>query len=163
MNEQKAKRKVAILKRRLQTNRLPSSYEALDHAVDTIPAITNEPGFNQQKRHVLLASRQNRIAQYKYEMMAMTIEATECLVRSHAQIIQDELKTTWLSQTTLARTPSVASSSWRALLQTIEQRQKIMIKRNETEMERELSFFDHAPMATTINENAGHQAIGAHP
>ena len=157
MNEQKAKRKVAILKRRLQTNRLPSSYEALDHAVDTIPAITNEPGFNQQKRHVLLGSRQNRIAQYKYEMMAMTIEATECLVRSHAQIIQDELKTT------LARTPSVASSSWRALLQTIEQRQKIMIKRNETEMERELSFFDHAPMATTINENAGHQAIGAHP
>lgn len=157
-NEQKAKRKLAILKRRLQTNRLPPNYDKLDHSIDNIRAITDEPGFNQQKQNLLLNSRQNRVAQYKYDMMALTIEATECLVRSHSQIVHDELKTTWYSQLTTSRTSFISQSfsSWKDLLDIIEQRQKIIIQRNEMEMKRELSFFDYAPMEISVNENAGH-------
>ena len=85
---------MAILKQRLQTNRLPDSYHLLDHSVDSIEKILTAPGLHQDKRTLLAASRHRRIAQYKYDMMALTIETMEALVRSHAQKANKEMEVT---------------------------------------------------------------------
>ena len=149
--EQKAREKVAILKQRLQTNRLPESYHLLDHSVDSIEKILTAPGLHQDKRTLLAASRQRRIAQYKYDMMGLTIETMEALVRSHAQEANKEIEATWLSQPT-----TDPSSSFKSILDIVQQRQSIIVNRTEQSMKHALSFFDHAPAAVNIEETAGH-------
>ncbi len=133
------------------TNRLPHSYDLLDHSIDNIEKILSQPGFRQDKRILLASSRQKRIAHYKSEMMALTIESMETLVRSHAQVANEEMKLTWLS-----RTSTYSSSSWKILLHIIQQRQRTMIHRAEINIQYKLSFFDHAPAAVTTNQTAGH-------
>ena len=149
--EQRAREKVAILKQRLQTNRLPDSYHLLDHSVDNIEKILTTRGFHQEKRTLLAASRQKRIAQYKYDMMALTIETMEALVRSRAQEANKEIEVTWLSQPTTDE-----SSSCKSILDIVQQRQSIMVNRTDQSMKHTLSFFDHAPAAVNIEETAGH-------
>ena len=149
--EHKAREKVAVLKQRLQTNRLPDSYNSLDHSVDNIEKILTAPGFHQDKRTLLAASPQRRITQYKYDMMALTIETMEALVRSHAQEANNEIGVTWLFQIT-----ADPSSSYKSILDIVQQRQSIMAKRTEQSLKHTLSFFDHAPVAVNIEETAGH-------
>ena len=144
------KEELAILKQRLLTNRLPYSYNLLDHSIDNIETIIAQPGFHQDKRALLASSRQKRIAQYKFGMMTLTIETMEALARSHAQVANEEMKVTWLSR------KSTDLSSWKTLLDIIKQRQIVMINRAEQNIQHKLSFFDHAPAAVTINKTAGH-------
>ena len=141
---------MAILKQRLQINRLPNSYDLLDHGVDSIEKILASPDFQQAKRTQLTCSRQKRVAQYKYDMIALTIEAMEALVRSHAQKANKEVEVTWLCQTN-----TDPLSSWKSMLNIVQQRQNIMITRAEQNIKYRLSFFDHAPAAVTIEETAG--------
>ena len=68
--------------------------------MDSIEKILSSPGFQQAKRTQLTCSRQKRVAQYKYGMIALTIEATEALVHFHAQKANQEVEVTWLYQTT---------------------------------------------------------------
>ena len=89
-------------------------------------------------------------------MIALTIEAMEALVRSHAQQANKEIEVTWLCHTT-----SDPLSSWKSMLNIVQQRQNIMINRAEQNLKYKLSFFDHAPAAVTIEETAGNQAVGA--
>ena len=149
--EQRSREKVAILKQRLQTNRLPDSYDLLDHGVDSIVKILTAPDLQQAKRIQLTSSRQKRVAQYKYDMIALTIEAMEALVRSHAHKANKEVEVTWVCQTTT----NPPSSSWKSLLNIIQQRQNTMINRTEQNLKYKLSFFDHAPAAVIIEETAG--------
>ena len=149
--EQRTREQVAILKQRLQVNRLPNSYDLLDHGVDNIEKILAAPGFQQDKRIQLNNYRQKRIIQYKYDMIALTIEAMEALIRSHAQKASKEIEMTWLSQAT-----TDPSSSYKSILDIVQQRQSIMVHRTEQSMKHKLSFFDHAPAAVTIEETAGH-------
>jgi hypothetical protein len=134
----------------LLINRLPHSYNLLDDSVDNIKTILAQPGFRQDKRASLACSRQKRIAQYKFEMMALTIETMETLIRSHGQTANEEMNVTWLSRT------SADSSSQKRLLDIIKQRQILIINRTEQNIKYKLSFFDHAPAAANMNETAGH-------
>ena len=84
-------------------------------------------------------------------MMALTIETMEALVRSHAQKANKEMGVTWLSQATID-----PSSSYKSILDIIQQRQSIMVNRTEQSIKHALSFFDHAPAAVNIEETAGH-------
>ena len=84
-------------------------------------------------------------------MMALTIETMEALVRSHTQEANKEIEMTCLSQPT-----TDASSSYKSILDIIQQRQSIMVNRTEQSIKHALSFFDHAPAAVNIEETAGH-------
>ena len=139
------------MKQRLQTNRLPESYHLLDHSIDSIEKILTAPGLHQDKRTLLAASRQRRIAQYKYDMMALTIETMEALVRSHAQKANKEMEVTWLPQTTTG-----PSSPCKSILDIVQERRSITVNRTEQSMKHTLSFFDHAPAAVNIEVTAGH-------
>jgi len=138
------------LKQRLLTKRLPQSYDLLDHSIDNIEMILGQPGFHQDKRASLAWSRQKRIAQYKFDMMTLTIETIEALVRSHAKVANEELQRNWLSQ------KPTNPSLWKTLLDIIEQRQIVLMSRAQQNIKQKLSFFDHAPTAVNLNDTAGH-------
>lgn len=151
IDEQKTKEEVSILKQRLSTQRLSPSYSLLDHSIDNLERILAKPGFQQDKRAYFNSSRQKLITQYKYQMMTLTIQATEDLVRAHSQIINDEKKK-WLLEN-----HDTNQESWQTLLKIIEERQTIMIDRAEKNIRKKTSFFDHAPTTVIIvNETSGH-------
>jgi hypothetical protein len=87
--------------------------------VDNIEKILTAPGFQSQKRTQLAASRQKRVAQYKYDMIALTIEALEALVRFHAQKASKQIEMTWHCQTT---TDPSSSSSKKSISNIVQQR-----------------------------------------
>ncbi|CAF1599908.1 unnamed protein product [Rotaria magnacalcarata] len=92
IDEQKAKEEVSILKQRLSTQRLSPSYGLLDHSIDNLERILAQPGFQQDKRAYFNSSRQKLITQYKYQMMTLTIQATEDL-KSLDEIADNEFQT----------------------------------------------------------------------
>ncbi|CAF1985491.1 unnamed protein product [Rotaria magnacalcarata] len=123
IDEQKAKEEVSILKQRLSTQRLSPSYGLLDHSIDNLERILAQPGFQQDKRAYFNSSRQKLITQYKYQMMTLTIQATEDLVRAHSRISNDEKKK-WLLEN-----HDTHQQSWQALLKIIEEPELKLIAR----------------------------------
>ncbi|CAF3946577.1 unnamed protein product, partial [Rotaria magnacalcarata] len=123
IDEQKTKEEVSILKQRLSTQRLSPSYSLLDHSIDNLERILAKPGFQQDKRAYFNSSRQKLITQYKYQMMTLTIQATEDLVRAHSQIINDEKKK-WLLEN-----HDTNQESWQTLLKIIEEPELKLIAR----------------------------------
>ncbi|CAF3673072.1 unnamed protein product [Rotaria socialis] len=123
IDEQKAKEEASILKQRLSTQRLSPSYGLLDHSIDNLERILAQPGFQQDKRAYFNSSRQKLITQYKYQMMTLTIQATEDLVRAHSQIINDEKKK-WLLEN-----HDIHQQSWQTLLKIIEEPELRLIAR----------------------------------
>ncbi|CAF1458454.1 unnamed protein product [Adineta ricciae] len=60
----KAEEKVAILKQRIYTKRLPASFVLLDHSIDNMEQMLKQPIFNEDKRAELSYRRSKTIAQF---------------------------------------------------------------------------------------------------
>lgn len=112
-----------------------------------------QPVLNQDKRATLSYRRLKTIAQFKYDMMILTITTAEETVRSHTNIIADEKKK--LIDTANGQVP--IPKSLVQLMNAIAARQSNMVQRSQHILKQKLSVFDDAPVA--VNNMAG--AIGA--
>jgi hypothetical protein len=147
-----AEEEVAILKQRIYTKRLPSSFGILDHSIDNIENMLKQPALNQDKRATLSFRRLKTIAQFKYDLMVLSITTAEETVRSHANTIADEKKK--LIDTTGGQIP--IPKSLVQLMNAIAARQSNMMQRAQSILKQKLSVFDDAPTAVNM---AG--AVGA--
>ena len=145
---------MTILKQRIATKRLPSSFTILDHSIDNVERMLQRPALNQDKRATLLSRRLKTIAQFKYDLMVLAITAAEETVRSHTKIIADEKKK--LIDTSNGGQAPLPESLVQ-LMSTIAERQTNMVQRNELILKHKLSFFVDAP--TTEENMAG--VVGA--
>jgi hypothetical protein len=132
----KAEEEIAILKQRLYSRRLPSSYSLLDHSIDSIEQMLQGTVLNEDRRVTLLARRSKTIAQFKFDLMVLTITTVEERLRSHTNVISIE-KNKLLTMGPLA--------SFDPMMKLIEARRGIMKERSECLLQRKLSFFDRAP------------------
>ncbi len=147
-----AEEDVAILKQRIYTKRLPSSFGILDHSIDNIENMLKQPALHQDKRATLSYRRLKTIAQFKYDMMVLAITTVEETVRSYTSIIANEKKK--LIDTAGGQVP--IPKSLVQLMNAITARQTNMVQRSQLILKQKLSVFDDAPMAINM---AG--AVGA--
>ena len=76
--DKKQKTHVAILKQRIYTKRLPTSFNLLDHSIDNIEKmLSQQPLLDENKRTTISNERTKMIAKYKYDMMALSIRTAE--------------------------------------------------------------------------------------
>ena len=143
---------MAILKQRMYTKRLPSSFGLLDHSIDNMENMLQQPALNQDKRATLSFRRLKTIAQFKYDMMILAITTAEETVRSHTKIIAEEKKK--LIDSANGQVP--IPKSLVQLMNAITARQTNMIQHSQLILKQKLSVFDDAPMAINM---AG--AVGA--
>lgn len=68
-----AEEKAAVIKQGIYVKRLPASLTILDHSIDNIEQILKEPALDQDKRAALSCRRLKTIAQFKFDMMNLTI------------------------------------------------------------------------------------------
>ena len=146
---------MTILKQRISTKRLPSSFNLLDHSIDNVEQMLKRPVLDQDKRDTLLSRRLKTIAQFKYDLMVLAITTAEETIRSHTKIIANEKKK--LIDTSNEQKQVPLPQSLVQLSSTIAQRQTNMIQRNELILKQKLSFFVDAP--TTEENMAG--VVGA--
>ena len=149
LNKQQAEEHVAILKQRIFTQRLPTSFNLLDHSIDNTEKMLAPVALDADKRATLSDQRQKIIAHFKFELMSIQIATAEELVRSHAAVIANEKNTLAGGQVPLPK-PLVA------MLNAIAARQRNIIQRAQSMTKHKLSFFDDAP---TVVDEAG--TVGA--
>ena len=111
-----------------------------------------QPALHRDKRATLSYRRLKTIAQFKYDMMVLTITIAEETVRSHTNIITDEKKK--LIDTADGQVP--VPKSLVQIMNAIAARQTNMVQRSQVILKQKLSVFDDAPMAINM---AG--AVGA--
>jgi hypothetical protein len=111
-----------------------------------------QPALNQDKRATLSFRRLKTIAQFKYDLMVLSITTVEETIRSHTSIIADEKKK--LIDTAGGQVP--IPKSLVQLMNAITARQTNMIQRSQLILRQKLSVFGVAPMAVNM---AG--AVGA--
>jgi hypothetical protein len=111
-----------------------------------------QPALNQDKRATLTFRRLKTIAQFKYDMILLSITIVEETIRSHTSIIADEKKK--LIDTAGGQVP--IPKPLIQLMTAITARQTNMIQRSQLILKQKLSVFDDAPMAVNM---AG--AVGA--
>lgn len=132
-----------ILKQRISTKRLPSSFHLLDHSIDNVEQMLQRPVLDQDKRATLLSRRLKTIAQFKYDLMLLAITTAEETIRSHIKIIAYEKKK--LIDTSNERKQVPLPRSLVQLSTAITERQSNMVQRNELILKQKLSFFVDAP------------------
>ncbi|CAF4202114.1 unnamed protein product [Rotaria sordida] len=142
-----AEEEVAILKQRIYTKRLPASYAILDHSIDPIENMLKQPALNKDKRATLSFRRLKTIAQFKYDMMVLTIATAEETVRSHISIIANEKKKL-IDNTSGGQVP--LPKPLIQLMNAITARQTNMVQRSQHIIQQKLSIFDDAPVAENM-------------
>ncbi|CAF1333579.1 unnamed protein product [Rotaria sordida] len=133
---------MTILKQRIYTRRLPTSFQLLDHSIDNIEQMLKRPAFDRDKRATLLSRPFKTITQFKYDLMVLAITTAEETVRCHTKIIVDEKKKlvdTAHGQVSLPK-PLVE------LMNTVAARQSNILQRHELILKQKLSVFDDAPI-----------------
>ncbi|CAF1301890.1 unnamed protein product, partial [Rotaria sordida] len=141
-----AEEQVAILKQRIYTKRLPASFSILDHSIDNIENMLKQPALNKDKCATLSFRRLKTIAQFKYDMMVLTIATAEETVRTHLSIIANEKKK--LIDTSGGQVP--LPKPLIQLMNAITARQTNMVQRSQHIIQQKLSVFDDAPVAENI-------------
>ena len=142
---------VAVLKQRIYTKRLPTCFAILDHSIDNIENMLKQPAFNQDRRATLSFRRLKTIAQFKYDMMILSITTAEETVRSHTSIIVDEKKK--LIDTAGGQFP--IPKSLVEIMNGVAARQSNMTQRSEHILKQKLSVFDDAPVVVNITGTIG--------
>ena len=112
-----------------------------------------QPALNRDKRATLSFRRLKTIAQFKSDMILLTITTAEETVRSHTSIIANEKK---ILIDTSANGQVPIPKSLVQVMNAITARQTNMIQRSSLILKHKLSVFDDAPMAINV---AG--AVGA--
>lgn len=134
---------------------MPLSYRTLDHEIDNIPQILQRPAVNQDKRVSISSIRLKTIAQFKYDMMVLTIRATEENVRGYTSIIASEKQK--LIDSACGQTP--LPKTLVQLMNIVTARQRNMVRRSQIVLKHKLSFFDNAP-TTAKSEDKNHMMTG---
>ena len=129
-----AENEISIIKQRIHTKRLPSSFGLLDHSIDNIEQMLKQPTFNEDKRATLSYLRLKTIAQFKYNMLILAITTAQEVTRNHRSIV-----TGGNGQVALAKTLIELNN-------TITAHQTNFVQRNELILQQKLSVFDGAPM-----------------
>ncbi|CAF4205375.1 unnamed protein product [Rotaria sordida] len=142
-----AEEEVAILKQRIYTKRLPASDAILDYSIDPIENMLKQPALNKDKRATLSFRRLKTIAQFKYDMMVLTIATAEETVRSHISIIANEKKKL-IDNTSGGQVP--LPKPLIQLMNAITARQTNMVQRSQYILQQKLSVFDNAPVAENM-------------
>ena len=106
-----------------------------------------QPALNQDKRATLSFRRLKTIAQFKYDMMILTISTAEEAIRSHANIIANEKKKL-IDSTAGGQVP--IPKSLVQLMNTIAARQNNLVQRSQVILKQHLSVFDDAPTAINM-------------
>lgn len=135
----KAEQDLAILKQRIYTRRLPPSYQTIDDSIDNIEQTLNRSIIDENVRTTLLARRCKTIAQFKYDMLVLTVATVEERIHACRQLISNE-KEKLSSENT--------STSFESVLNFIDRHENLMKKRFDCILQWKLSFFDDAPMDT---------------
>lgn len=135
----KAEQDLAILKQRIYTRRLPPSYNTIDHAMENIEQTLNRTIIDENVRTTLLARRCKTIAQFKYDMLVLTVATVEERIHACRQLISKE-KEKLVGQNT--------SISFETMLAFIDQHQNLVQKRLDCILQWKMSFFEYAPMDT---------------
>ena len=99
------------------------------------------PVINENKRATLSARRLKTIAQFKFDLMTLTITTAEETVRSHIQVLANEKKKLIDSAQGQIPLPQTLVQ----ILNIITTRQTNMIQRRQLILKQKLSFFDDAP------------------
>ncbi|CAF1577846.1 unnamed protein product [Adineta steineri] len=146
-----AEEDVAILKQRIYAKRLPSSFSILDHSIDQMENMLKQPAINQDKRATLSFRRLKTIAQFKYDIMVLTISTAEETVRSHTNIIANEKKK--LIDSANGQIP--IPKSLIELMNAIAARQSNIVQRSQLILKQKLSVFDDAPMVVNMAGTVG--------
>jgi hypothetical protein len=105
-----------------------------------------QPALSQDKRATLSFRRLKIIAQFKYDLMVLSITTAEETVRSHANIIADEKKK--LIDSAGGQVP--IPKSLVQLMNTTGTRQSNMMQRAQSIIKQKLSVFDDAPTAVNL-------------
>ena len=146
-----AEEEVAILKQRISTKRLPESFRILDHSIDDIEHMLQRPALDRNKRATLLSRRLKTIAQFKYDLMTLTITTAEETIRAHTKIIADEKKKL-IETSSNGQLP--LPKYLVQVMNMIGKRQTNMTQRYQLILKQKLSVFDDAPkvenMAATL-------------
>ena len=135
----KAEQDLAILKQRIYTRRLPPSYNTIDHSMDNIEQALNRTIIDENMRTTLLARRSKTIAQFKYDMLVLTVATIEERIHACRQIISNE------KVKLVSRNPS---TTFESVLTFIDQHQNLVQKRFDCILQWKMSFFEYAPMDT---------------
>lgn len=147
---------MTLLKQRIYTKQLPSSYRTLDHSIDNIEQVLQRPAVNQDKRVSISSCRLKTIAQFKYDMMVLTIRAAEETVRGYTSMIANEKQKLIDSAHGEVPLPKTLVQ----LMNTITARQTNMLIRSQMILKHKLSFFDDAP-TTEENDTMTGLVVGA--
>lgn len=139
-----AEEEEAILKQRIYSKRLPSSFSILDHSIENIENMLRQLVLNRDKCVTLSYRQLKTIGQFKYDMIVLTITTAEDTVRSHTNIGPDEKKKL-IDITTHGQLP--LPKSLIQSMNAITARQTNMIQRSQIILKKKLSVFDDAPMA----------------
>lgn len=142
---------MAILKQRIYTKRLPSTFHILDSSIDHIEKLLAQSKLHPDERATFLSQGEKITAQYKYSIMELTLRIIETIIRRHEQIIVTEKEK--FRDITSGETHISKSSV--CLLNAIAARQSNMIKRAQVVTKHKLSFFDLAPTAAEEQQEVG--------
>ncbi|CAF5167749.1 unnamed protein product, partial [Rotaria magnacalcarata] len=146
-----AEEQLAILKQRIYTKRLPSSFNILDHSIDNVEHLLKQSIINRDKSATLSFRRLKTIAQFKYDIMTLEMTTVEEIIRSHVNIIADEKKKLIASAGGQVPVPK----SLVQIMNAIAARQSNMAQRSQCILKKKLSVFDDAPMATNMTGAVG--------
>ena len=155
INKQQQEEHLAVMKQRIYVKRLPSAFHILDSSIDHIEKLLAQSALYPDERATFSSQGEKFVAQYKYNMMELTLRTTEAIIRRHEQIIVTQKEK---FRETTAGEIHISKSSV-CLLNAIAARQSNMIKRAQLVTKHKLSFFDHAP--TAAEEQAAGIAAGA--
>ena len=137
LDQLQGEQELAILKQRIYSKRLPEFFNLLDHSIDNVENILDHPVVNEDMRTTLLTRRSKMIAQFKYDMMMLTIQTIEERLRSHANIVSVE------KNKFLTMNPTHSATT---MMDLIKARRAIMRHHATLILQGKLSFFDNAPM-----------------
>jgi hypothetical protein len=153
----KAEEEVDVLKHRVYSRCLPLLFRLLDRSIDNMEHRLKLPFVNESKRATLASRRLKTIAQFKYGIMVLSISAAEEIVRSHARVVSNEMKS--FSVTDDGDVDSSKKVDDNQIITLIEARQHNMKNRSHVITKHKLPFFDEAP--TTWNNTTGIVVVGA--
>ncbi|CAF1506685.1 unnamed protein product [Adineta ricciae] len=132
-----------VLKQRIYTKRLPASFQILDHSIDNIEKMLQNPILNQDKRATLSSRRLKIIAQFKYDLMKLAILTAEETIRCHVTLITAEKKALIENVTSALDSPQPTLLA--QVIQVVNKREVNMMQRQQIILEQKLSVFDDAP------------------
>lgn len=139
MDKQQNEEYLAILKQRIYTKRLPTSFNLLDHSINKhTEKMLKNPVLHTDKRATLLSQREKSISRFQNDLMTIDITTTEETIRSYVNIIANEKKK--LTESVHGQVPPLPKLLVN-VLNAITARQSNIVKRAELITKHKLTFF----------------------